>query len=216
MAVPEPTSPSEPSAQAYESTAGAAAILAGLGAIAYSIAFLGGVVLAWAPRPGAAVAAAALMIGGLLTVMVLVAIYRRLLDSAPSVALLGLVLVAVGSAGSIIHGGYMLANAIHPPVADVLAQAAMPNPVDPRGLMTFGVSGLGLLVLMLQSRRSGVLPVNLATLGAVVGVMLVIIYLGRLIIVVPTNALVAVPAALTGLVLSPVFYVWLGTELRRR
>jgi hypothetical protein len=213
MAVPEPTTPS---AQAYERTAGTAAILVGLGAIVYSIAFLGGVVLEWAPRLGGGIAAAALMTGGLLSVMVLVAIYRRLLDPAPSVALLGLVLVAVGSAGSTIHGGYMLANTIHPPVADVLAQAGMPNPVDPRGLMTFGVTGLGLLVLMFQSRRSGVLPLNLATLGAVLGLMLVIIYLGRLIIVVPTNPLLAVPAALTGLVLSPVFYVWLGTELRRR
>ncbi|HET6745075.1 MAG TPA: hypothetical protein VFH90_04410 [Candidatus Limnocylindria bacterium] len=213
MAVPEPTTPA---ARAYERTAGIAAILAGVGGIVYSIAFLGGIVLEWAPQLGAAVSASALMTGGLLGVTVLVAVYGRLKDTAPSVALLGFVLAAIGAGASTIHGGYMLANAIHPPLADVLADAAIPNPVDPRGLMTFGVSGLALLVLMLQSRRSGTLPVGLATLGAVVGIMLVIIYLGRLTIVVPTNPLVAVPAALTGLVLSPAFYILLGLELRRR
>lgn len=56
----------------------------------------------------------------------------------------------------------------------------------------------------------------LCTLGALVGVLLVIVYLGRLIILTPTNPLVAVPAALTGLILSPAFYIWLGLELRRR
>ena len=82
--------------------------------------------------------------------------------------------------------------------------------------MTFGLTGLGLLVLSLLARGEATLPRGLATLGAVVGVLPVIVYLGRLIILTPTNPLVAVPAALTGLVLSPAFYIWLGMELRRR
>jgi hypothetical protein len=41
------------------------------------------------------------------------------------------------------------------------------------------------------------------------------VYLGRLIVLDPTNPLVAAPAALTGLILSPAFYIWLGLELRR-
>jgi hypothetical protein len=49
-----------------------------------------------------------------------------------------------------------------------------------------------------------------------VGALLVVVYLGRLIILTPTNPLVAVPAALTGLVLSPLFYIRLGLELGRR
>ena len=92
----------------------------------------------------------------------------------------------------------------------------LPSPIDPRGLLTFGVSGLGLLVLAWQSRRSATLPDNLASLGMAVGALLVVVYLGRLIILTPTNLLVAVPAALTGLVLSPLFYIRLGLELRRR
>jgi hypothetical protein len=203
-------------AAAYERLAGAGAIAAGIGGIVYSVAFLGGVVEGWAPELGLTVASIALMAGGFLSVMVLVALYRRLLDSAAAVGLLGLMLVAVGATGAMVHGGYDLANVLHPPLSDVLAEAELPSGIDPRGLLTFGLSGLGLLVLAWQSRRSGTLPGNLAALGMGVGALLVVVYLGRLIILTPTNLLVAIPAAATGLVLSPLFYIWLGLELRRR
>jgi hypothetical protein len=202
-------------ARNYERAAGAAAIAAGLGGIVYSVAFLGGVVAGYAPQLGIIVASICLLVGGILSVAVLVTLYRRLLDAAPAVALLGLALVAIGAAGAIIHGGYDLALAIQPPETDVLAEANLPHPTDPRGLLTFGLSGLGLTVLAWQSRSSGTLPSGLATLGVVVGVLLVVVYLGRLIILTPTNPLVAIPAAATGLLLSPAFYILLGRELRR-
>src|ERR1700674_151665 len=202
-------------ARAYERLAGTAAIVAGVGGIVYSIAFLGGVVEGRAPDLGIRVASVALMVGGYLSVVVLVALYRRLLASAPAIGLLGLVLVAVGATGAMVHGGYDLANTLNPPLTDVLAAAKLPSPVDPRGLLTFGVSGLGLLILAWQSRISRTLPANLAGLGMAVGLLLIVVYLGRLILLTPTNLLVAIPAAATGLVLSPLFYIWLGRELRR-
>lgn len=203
-------------AAAYERVAGAGSIAAGIGGIVYSVAFLGGVVAGKAPELGTVVASIALMIGGFLSVLVLVALYRRLLDSAAAVGLLGLMLVAVGATGAMVHGGYDLANAVHAPIDDVLAKAELPSGIDPRGLLTFGISGLGLFVLAWQSRRSRTLPGNLAGLGMVVGALLVVVYLGRLIILTPTNLLVAIPAAVSGLILSPLFYIWLGIELRRR
>lgn len=208
--------PARNAAEAYERLAGLGAIAAGIGGLIYSVAFLGGVVAGNAPELGITVASIALMAGGFLSVMVLVALYRRLLDSAAAVGLLGLMLVAVGATGAMVHGGYDLALTLQPPVTDVLAEAGLPHPMDPRGLLTFGISGLGLLVLSMQSRRSATLPANLAALGMAVGVLLIVVYLGRLIVLDPTNLLVAVPAGLTGLVLSPAFYIWLGVELRRR
>jgi hypothetical protein len=208
--------PTHDAASAYERLAGAGAIAAGIGGIVYSVAFLGGVVEGYAPQLGLTVASIALMAGGFLSVLVLVALYRRLLESAAAVGLLGLMLVAVGATGAMVHGGYDLANSVHVPIADVFADAQLPSPIDPRGLLTFGVSGLGLLVLAWQSRRSGTLPGNLATVGMAAGALLVVVYLGRLIILTPTNLLVAIPAAATGLVLSPLFYIWLGIELGRR
>ena len=216
MLPPMSSQPTPDPAAAYERLAGTAAIAAGIGGIVYSVAFLGGVVAGKAPELGLTVASIALMLGGFLSVLVLVALYRRLLDSAAAVGLLGLMLVAVGATGAMVHGGYDLANTIHTPATDVLAEAGLPNPIDPRGLLTFGLSGLGLLVLAWQSRRSRTLPGNLAALGVAVGALLIVVYLGRLIILTPTNPLVAVPAAATGLVLSPLFYIWLGVELRRR
>lgn len=210
---PEPT---HDAAAAYERIAGAGAIAGGIGGIVYSVAFLGGVVEGWAPQLGLTVASIALIAGGFLSVLVLVALYRRLVESAAAVGLLGLMLVAVGATGAMVHGGYDLANAIHPPVADLLADAQLPNGIDPRGLLTFGIAGVGLLVLAWQSRRSRTLPAGLATLGMAVGILLIVVYLGRLIIYTPTNLLVAIPAALTGLVMSPLFYIRLGSELRRR
>lgn len=200
----------------YERLAGAGAIAAGIGGIVYSVAFLGGVVEGWAPQLGLTVASIALMAGGFLSVFVLVTLYRRLLESAPAVGLLGLMLVAVGATGAMVHGGYDLADQLYLPATAALIDPQLPSPIDPRGLLTFGVSGLGLLVLAWQSRRSATLPANLASLGMAVGALLVVVYLGRLIILTPTNLLVAVPAALTGLVLSPLFYIRLGLELRRR
>jgi len=208
--------PNRDAAAAYERLAAAGAMAAGVGGIVYSVAFLGGVVEGWAPQVGLTVASIALMAGGFLSVVVLVALYRRLLETAPAIGLLGLMLVAVGATGAMVHGGYDLANAVHAPVSDVLAEAELPSGIDPRGLLTFGVAGLGLLVLASQSRRSGTLPANLAGLGMATGILLIIVYLGRLIILTPTNLLVAIPAAATGLVLSPLFYIWLGIELRRR
>jgi hypothetical protein len=200
----------------YDRLAGTAAILAGIGGFVYSIAFIGGVVLGAAPGAGLFVASAALLVGGILTAIVVVAIHARVSGLAPQLAGLGVALALIGALGASVHGGYDLANVIHPPVSDVLAVNEVPNPIDPRGLLTFGVAGLGLLILAWLLRRSATVPTGLATLGIVVGALLLIVYLGRLIVLTPTNPLVAGPAALVGFVLSPAFYVWLGLSLRRR
>ncbi|MDP9243568.1 MAG: hypothetical protein M3O77_00615 [Chloroflexota bacterium] len=52
-----------------------------------------------------------------------------------------LALGLAGALGAALHGGYDLANAINPPASDPIAN--LPSPIDPRGLLTFGVSGLG-------------------------------------------------------------------------
>ena len=199
-----------------EHWAGLAAIAAGIGGIVYAVAFLGGVVLGANPALGMLVASIALMLGGVLSLVVLVAVYRRVSAVSHGIALIGLALALMGSFGAVVHGGYDLANVLNPPAADVITDAGLPSPVDPRGLLTFGVSGLGLLVLAAEARRSRALSRRVSNLGVLLGLMLVIVYLGRLIVLVPTNLLVAVPATFTGVILAPVFYILLGLELRGR
>ncbi len=194
--------------------AGVAAMAASIGGVIYSAAFLGGVVLELNPELGIRVASAALMVGGLLSTVVLVAVYQRI--GGGSMALIGLVFALMGALGSIVHGGYDLALALNPPASDPLTEAGLPSPVDPRGLLTFGLAGLGLLILALRARATGALTVPTATFGIVLGILLIIVYLGRLIILTPTSPLVAVPAGLAGVIVGPFFYFAVGLELRRR
>ena len=93
--------------------------------------------------------------------------------------------------------------------------ASLPFPVDPRGLLTFGVSGLGVLALSAAALRNASLPRNLARLGIALGVLLVLIYLGRLIVLDPKSFLILAPAGITGLIVSPLWYAWVGRELLR-
>jgi hypothetical protein len=112
--------------------AGTCAVLAGVAGFLYTVAF---VVL-----QNVLLSGLFLMLGGLLSTAVLVAVYDRLRETDASFALLALLLGIAGALGSAVHGGYDLANAINPPssVPD------LPNPVDPRGLLTFGVVGAAL------------------------------------------------------------------------
>jgi hypothetical protein len=198
----------------FASWAGAAGIAAAIGGVIYSAAFLGGVVLELNPSLGIQVASAALMVGGLLSTVVMVAIYRRI-GGGPA-ALIGLVFATMGALGAIVHGGYDLANALNPPTSDPFADAGLPSPVDPRGLLTFGMAGLGVLILMVVAYREGALSRPVSGIGIAFAILLILVYLGRLIILTPTNPLVAVPAGLAGVIVGPFFYFAAGLELRRR
>src|ERR671932_534222 len=116
----------------FERFAGACAILAGASGFLYAVAF---VVL-----QNTLLSGLLLTLGGLLTSVALLAIYERLRETDASFALLALVLGIAGSLGSAVHGGYDLANAINPLSASNLL-SELPNQVDPRGLLAFGVAG---------------------------------------------------------------------------
>jgi hypothetical protein len=198
--------------------AGVAAIIAGIGGLLYSLDFTA-VVLKW--RASAPELGAFLMIGGLLTTLVFVALYEHLRASETGFATLALVLGVVAALGSALHGGYDLANAIHPEflrAGAATASSDLPSQVDPRGLSTFGLAGLAILLfswLIVRSGRSpdARLPKALGYLGGLLGLLLVIIYLGRLFVFHPTPLLA--PAAITGLIINPVWYIWVGIVLWR-
>jgi hypothetical protein len=109
---------------------------------------------------------------------------------------------------------YDLANALHPPAAASIA-ADLPNSIDPRGLLTFGLAGIGLLILAMLMGRSPNFSGGLSILGTVLGILLILVYLGRLIILDPANPFVLYPAALTGCLINPAFNLWLGRVLGR-
>ena len=152
------------------------------------------------------------MLGGLLGTVALVAVYVRLRETDASFALLALVLGITGAMGSAIHGGFDLSNAVHPPATINLD---LPSQIDPRGMLTFGLAGLGLWVVAWLVVRGSRLPTGLGYFGYVTGALLIVVYLARLLILDPTSPLVLVPALLAGFVASPIWYVWLGLSLWR-
>jgi drug/metabolite transporter (DMT)-like permease len=118
----------------FEQLVGVCAVLAGVAAFLYTVAFdilqndlLSGLFL---------------MLTGLLSTAALVAVYERLSETDAIFALLRRLGIG-GALGSAVRGGYDLANVVNPPpsVPD------LPNPVDTRGLLTFGVAGIALFIV---------------------------------------------------------------------
>ncbi len=188
----------------FERFAGLCAILAGIVGLLYSISF---VIL-----KNDVLIALFLMFGGVLSTAVLVAVYNRLREANATFALWALLLSIAGAFGAVIHGGYDLANAINPTAANA-ALANLPSAIDPRGLLTFGIAGLGVFVIAWLMGRSEHFPRALSYWGYLLAVLLVVLYLGRLIILDPKNPIILGDALLSGFIVNPVWYVWLGIVL---
>jgi hypothetical protein len=197
-------------ANAFDRFAGMCAILAGVCVFLYSVAFI--VIARSSPALGAELSALLLVLSGLFGAPVLVGLYERLRQTGEGFALLALGLGLAGALGAAVHGGYDLANAINPPSA---AAAGLPSQIDPRGLLTFGVAGLAVLIFAWLMRQGGGFPAGLVYVGYVLAVLLVIIYLATLVGVKVTNPVLLVPALLAGFIVNPVWYIWLGVALQQ-
>lgn len=192
----------------FERLAGYCALATGVGGFLYSVAF---VLLSRAnPDLGLGISWLILLLGALLAMPVLLALYQHLREVEPPAALLALLFSALGFLGAIMHAGYELANIVHigkSPTSNLASQ------VDPRGLLTFGLTGLGLLVFAWLLGRSPRFPSGLSRLGQLAGALMIIVYLARLTLYSPTNPLVLIGAGLTGFIVSPAFFIWLGRSL---
>jgi hypothetical protein len=152
-----------------------------------------------------------LLLASLMALPVIVWLYRLIQPAGSSLALLVLLLVASGVLGAVIHGGDDLADALGPVGS---AGTSGPNAVDPRGLLTFGLTGLGFMSLAVLVFRRGILPAGLVYMAFVLGVVLIVIYLGRILVFDATSPLVRVPATLAGVGL-PALYISLGLVFLR-
>ena len=199
---------------AFEIFAGWCAIVAGIFGFLYSVSFI--ILQPGAPEISNLLSALFLMIVGIFTTGTLTAIYARLRGRSPEFALWAYQFGMIGAFGSAIHGGYDLANAIHPSLIAVgLSTANVPLQIDPRGFLTFFASAIALLtfsILIVTSRR---FPHTLGIVGIVSASTLMLLYLARLIILDPTNIIVIVLALLSGFILQPIWNIWLGLALWR-
>ena len=189
----------------FERFAGALAILAGAAAFLYAVAFI-------IIRQNNLLTALFLLLMGLLATPPLVAIYRRLMETDGSFALWAMLLGVVSAAGTTIHGGYDLANAINPPAAVYLD---LPSQIDPRGLITFGFMSIALFTIGWLISQGGRFPPGLGYLGIISATLLLFLYLGRLTFLEAASPFILVPAVLEGFIVGPAWWVWLGGALLR-
>ena len=153
-----------------------------------------------------------LLLGGLVSLVAWTGLYARFRDIQPPYALLALLLSVAAAAGSIIHGGYDLSNAIHPPAS---LNADLPSPIDPRGLLTFGVASIGLFLFAWLALKDKHFPTSLAYLGFVSAALMMFLYLGRLIILDANSLVILLPAAVEGFLVNPIWLIWLGLVFLR-
>ncbi len=194
----------------FERVAGLAAVAAAVGGILYSAAFT--TYLKGHSVGAAKIAAALLFGGGLVVIVAWVGVGERLRRRDPGFGLCALAFGVVAAAGSAVHGAYDLANFIKPPAS---LPADVPNAIDPRGMMTFGVAGVAILLASLAIARTEAFPRRLAGLGALAGVLLVAVYLGRLIILDPNNGFLLSAAVVSGFVVTPAWFALAGVDLLR-
>lgn len=192
----------------FLSYASASAVVTGLASLAYAVAFLIVKNLLYANL--------FLALGGFLSFAALTALYLRVRQVDDAFALYGLVLALVSALGVTVHGVYGLANALVPPAAGAPNLDALPFQLDPRGLLAFGLAGAGVGALSALTLRSG-LPRGLGYVGLLNGVALVALFLGDLFTGTDTKSLaILIPGGLTSLILTPLWYIWLGVTLGRR
>ena len=186
--------------RSFERFAGWLSVLAGIAGIGYAVAF---VVL-----KNAQLSAIFLTLAPLLAIGGLIAVFDRVRGVDAGFATVALALGAFGSLAASTHGAYDLANVLHP----VAGAPDLPSAVDPRGYGTFALTGLALVLLGWLAGRTSDLPSWVGPMGMVLGVVLVITWLGRLIVLDATSLLVLGPALVAGL-LSPIFFLLLGAWL---
>jgi len=194
----------------FEKFGGVCAGLAGLAGFAYSTAFV--IYLHDASRGAAYTDDVLLLVGGLLATAAFVAVYGRVRAADEGFALLGLLLAFAGAFGSISHGAYDLANLVKPPAA---LASDVPSSTDPRGLGTFALMGVAVVIASLLVLHGGRLPRALAYLGLLAGALLVFVYVGRLVILNPHDTVLHTAAVISGFLINPAWFLWLGAVLWR-
>jgi len=160
----------------------------------------------------AAILTSILLLGGaLLSSVVFIALYGRLHLIDPLISLWVTLLGFAAAIGSALHGGYDLGVLIKTPDA---YSTTVPNFTDPRGLATFGLAGLSILLFSLLMARTVEFPETLIRIGYGTAVLLGLVYLGRLVFLDPKNPLIAIAAVLAGFVFTPAWYAWVGAILQ--
>jgi hypothetical protein len=185
--------------------AGYAGIIAGVSSVLYAVAFL--------ILKNSLLAAGLLVLGSLLAAVVSTMLYMQLRQVDEAFALLGLFVGFIGALGAAIHGMTDLANAILPPATKL--DQSLPNPIDPRGFLAFGLTGISVLIFAWLITQGGPIPHLLGYVGYVLAVALVALFLGNLLVNRPSSLAILIPGGLASLLADPMWLIGLGIVFLR-
>jgi hypothetical protein len=185
----------------FERVAGACGVLSAVMLVVSGLAFL---------LDQFALSFGTLAVSGVLTIAGLLGVYARLRPVDEGFAMLGLLLGAVGALGAILHGGFDLALML----SDSFEATELPSATDPRGLLAGAVAGLGTLTFGWLITRGGPFPRSLGLLAGLSGLLLLLLYIIRLFVLDPDDAILRVPALLSGVLVAATFLL-LGLGLLR-
>jgi hypothetical protein len=193
--------------RAYERFAGNSALIVAALTLLYAIAFVIG--LRSEPLAVEITRATVLMTSGIFTVAVFVGLYFALRPIDEAFALLALLLGFAGGIGSAIHGAYDTATFLRPPL-EVLPE--LPNAVDPRGFLTFGVIAISIALYSTLMAHTDRFDARLIRLGYVATGLLELIFVCSL---VGLTSVLNIASLLAGFVVYPAWFLLVGSALRR-
>jgi hypothetical protein len=150
-----------------------------------------------------------LLIGALLSLPVIIAVYSKLRAPEPQFAILGVIAAAYGAYGAASHAAFDIAVLVNP----VTGSAELPSQVDPRGFATFAATGLALAIFGGLILRVGGMPRAVGVVAVAGSACLIVVYLGRLIALDPNTASIKPFAVLYGLILGPLYYLLIARAL---
>lgn len=159
-----------------------------------------------------------LAVSGLFSSAAFVALYLRLRPTSEGFALWALVLGLFSSFATLAHGAHQALMLITLPGAEQGQRAAIelvrmvPSPIDPAGLGTFGIVGLASLVTGMIIVIGGRLPHTLGYLAVANGVLLIALFFAT---AAGAQTLILLTGGLTSVIVGPIWWIWLGRELRR-
>jgi|SRR3990170_1974643 len=84
--------------------------------------------------------------------------------------------------------------------------------LDPQGWLGFGAVGLWVLVVSLLALRGGTWPQSLTYVGIAVAIAYWLVVAGY---VLGIETLILIAASLGGIILGPIWYIWVGLRLRQ-
>ena len=183
--------------------AGAAALGAAVSGLLYSISFF---------AVGTRLAGLFLVTGGVLSTAVFAALYRELRDDGPYLSIWAVLLGTGAMLASVAHGGYDLASGFNSTGG---VDTSIASPVDPRGLMTFGVAGIAVIAFSILLRRSSTFSSELGYLGFALAFFMEVLYAGTLMALGTHNPVIILSAVMAGFVLNPLWYGWLAIHWLR-